>query len=575
MAFFPLSGSAELAARINSFPWERTELGPLERWPENLRTALSILLGSRFPMQLLWGSSYLHFYNDAYIPIAADKHPQALGRPGALIWPEIWELILPTLEQVRSSGEPSWAYNQLLVLERNQALEEGYFTFSYSPIRGASEQVEGVFVAVTETTRGVIAERRLHSIRDLGAALAGLNHEETVLRAAERTLSQNRADIPFALCYLLDEARQSFRLTASFGVPEGHQAAPPHINLSSQADTIWQLTELFEQNTPFAAERSLGDLPLLPIEPWGIPATTALALPLRADTRVVMGFLIVGLSPRQRLTNEYAEFAEELGNQVAAALTNARNHSLATLAVRVRDDFLSIAAHELKSPLTPLITRLQLLHRRLARANIEQRHLDELDKTAAEAMRLAKMIDLLLDISRLRNGQLSIQRTTLDLGEIASRIVLEIEPTLDRHTLTLELPGEAALLEGDELRLEQMLRNLVNNAVKYSPNGGAITVRVALSQLAVTLVVSDQGIGIAPEMLPLIFERYYRAAGAGSGSIGGFGIGLFVVHEIVRLHGGTISVASTAGAGTSFTVVLPVAPHSLAASSVADSAMMG
>jgi hypothetical protein len=118
---FPLSGSAELAARIHNFDWSQTPLGPLADWPQSLRTALGILLGSRFPMQLLWGPEYIHFYNDAYIPIAGDKHPVALGRPGAAIWPEVWGVVEPMLDQVRSTGEPTWSDDLLLVLERHGA----------------------------------------------------------------------------------------------------------------------------------------------------------------------------------------------------------------------------------------------------------------------------------------------------------------------------------------------------------------------------------------------------------------------------------------------------------------------
>lgn len=211
MALFPLKGSADLAARINSYDWAATALGPAEAWPDSLRTALGIILGSRFPMQLLWGPEYIHFYNDAYIVIAGDKHPAALGRPGAEVWPEIWDSVRGPLESVRASGEPSWSDDQLLVLDRNGMLEEGYFTFSYSPVRDEHGGVGGVFVAVAETTRRVIAERRLHTIRDLGASLAGQLDEAAVLAAAESVLSRNPHDLPFALYYSLDGPEAIFR----------------------------------------------------------------------------------------------------------------------------------------------------------------------------------------------------------------------------------------------------------------------------------------------------------------------------------------------------------------------------
>jgi signal transduction histidine kinase len=565
MVRFPLSGSAELAARINSFPWEHTALGPIEQWPSSLRTALSILLGSRFPMQILWGPDYIHFYNDAYLPIAADKHPRALGRPGAMIWPEIWGQVLPMLEQVRRSGEPSWSEDQLLLLERNGAVEESYFTFSYSPIRGDEAQIEGIFVAVTENSRRVLAERRLRTIRDLGAAIAGLTDEGAILRAGEAIIAQNQADIPCALCYTLDENQQSFRLSWACGLTAGHKAAPERLPLGASVQpAIWPPLSLPE----VAAPRQPALAPPLALqgdetEPiiaclWEAPVTAALLLPLRAEgSDALAGWLMVGLSPRLHFGGEYAEFLERIATQLGAAIAAARGHALANLAVRVRDDFLSIAAHELKTPLTPLIARLELMARRAVRDALPERYPIDLARIVAEARRLSSLIDVLLDISRLRSGQLNVERAPVDLAQLARQILAEIEPSLTNHSLTLTCQAEPALLEGDALRLEQVLRNLLSNAVKYSPDGGAISVQITRQAHSITLSVRDQGIGIPADLLPLIFERYYRVSDPATAQMGGLGIGLFVVHEIVRLHGGAISVESEPGVGTCFTIVLP------------------
>lgn len=559
MEQFRLSGSPEIAARINAFDWSSTPLGPRALWPQSLVIALNLLLGSRFPMQLLWGDQYVHFYNDAYIPIAADKHPGALGRPGAAIWPEIWAEVLPMLERVRATGEPSWSDDQLLVLRRWGDLEEGYFTFSYSPIYGDGDRVDGVFVAVAETTRRVIGERRLRTIRDLGAALGGQTEEAAALLMAGAALGRAAADLPFALLYLVDDARASARLALAVGVPEGHPAAPAAVLLSpSPALQPW----------PFGSEpgpaaqtvvHPLDALPPLPGGPLGGPAAEAMILPLAGGLGAPpLGWLVAGLSPRLRLDDDYRDFLGRVAGQVAAALAYARAHAAASADLRVRDDFLSIAAHELKTPLTPIIGKLQLAQRRLAREGLARRHLDDLGQIAAEAGRLAAMIDALLDVSRLRSGQLAIDVAPVDLGAIAAQVVDEVRPTLSRQALSVDAPAEPAVVEGDALRLTQALRNLLSNAVKYSPQGGAITVEVAKNDVSASVAVRDEGVGIPPEALPAIFDRYYRVESADAAAIGGLGLGLFVVHEIVRRHGGSVTVESAPDVGSCFTIVLPL-----------------
>jgi signal transduction histidine kinase len=555
VAYFPLSGSEELAARINAYNWSNTSLGPIECWPQSLRTALSILLGSRFPMQLLWGPEYIHFYNDAYRPIASDKHPAALGRPGAVVWPEVWDIVAPLLDYVLATGEATWSDDQLLVLERHGALEEGYFTFSYSPVRGDVGTVDGIFIAVTETSRRVIGERRLRTARDLGGALAGMTSEAGVLDAVRDVLSRNPHDIPFALLYLLDATGQSLRRACAINIAPDHPAAPAILALDESSP--WPFGEALQTNQAVFISELPFTLPTLPGGPWDTLAHSALVLPLRSAGASAEAFLVMGISPRVRLDAEYREFAERIAAQVAGALGGAQAVADADAAVRVRDDFLLLAAHELKNPLTPLIGKLQLIQRRLARDMATAQHVEAIDTVVAEAKRLVMMIDVLLDISRLRSGQLSIERASLDLRGVVEHITAEVQPTLVQHDLVLRVPDAPVMIEGDMLRLEQVVRNLVGNAVKYSPDGGTVELTVDAGVQGAHVTVRDQGIGIPGDALRKLFERYYRAENVDARTIGGFGVGLYVVYEIVRLHGGSIFVESEPGCGSTFTVVLP------------------
>ena len=176
----------------------------------------------------------------------------------------------------------------------------------------------------------------------------------------------------------------------------------------------------------------------------------------------------------------------------------------------------------------------------------------------AQAKRLNKMILSLLDVSRIDTGRLTIERTPMDLSVLVRRVVEELQPTLDKHTVECQLPSAPLLIEGDDVRLEQVVQNLLSNAIKYSPNGGPITVQVEHQGNQARLLVIDCGMGIPKNDQPHLFQRFYRATNADTQYISGMGIGLYVVKEIVTLHGGTVAVESREGAGSIFTVGLPL-----------------
>jgi signal transduction histidine kinase len=226
----------------------------------------------------------------------------------------------------------------------------------------------------------------------------------------------------------------------------------------------------------------------------------------------------------------------------------------------MRDLFLSVASHELKTPLTSLLLQTQLLQRRLGSAGLlREREQQALQLVAAQAQRLDRMIMALLDISRLELGQLSLNVAPLDICALARRLVAEIQPTTEVHVVTCEAPDDELIVLGDDLRLEQVLQNLLQNAIKYSPAGGPVEVTVASEAGSVCVTVADRGIGLPEEAMPRLFERFYRAPNADPHQISGMGIGLYVVREIVRLHGGTVRADAQEGGGSRFMVCLPQA----------------
>jgi signal transduction histidine kinase len=284
---------------------------------------------------------------------------------------------------------------------------------------------------------------------------------------------------------------------------------------------------------------------------------SGMIVPLVARGRT-LGALSFGIAESQRrLDVDDLHLAEDLANRAALAVDNARLYQDSQVAVQLRDEFLSVAAHELKTPVTAIVGYSQVLRRRVDQA-LNPRDRRALQVLAEQAERLSRLVNSLLDASRIQIGQFNLERRPVDLGKLARRIAGEMARTLPGHSLEYRQPSEPVIIDGDALRLEQVLLNLLQNAVKYSPKGGPITLSVERRDSEAVLFVSDQGIGIPAAAMPLLFQRFFRAGNAAGSTLSGMGVGLYVVQEIVSRHGGRVGVESTEGKGTTVTVYLPL-----------------
>jgi|GEM_PF-712087 len=284
-----------------------------------------------------------------------------------------------------------------------------------------------------------------------------------------------------------------------------------------------------------------------------------MCVPMRARDRTLGAITFVLANAQHRYGSEDLHLAEELAYRAALAVDNTRLYREAQEAVQLRDIFLSVASHELKTPLTSLMGQAQLVERRMLQTGLlQERDQRSLRVVVEQAGRLRKMIDALLDISRIQTGQLAIEHTSVDLLALVRQVIEEVQMETDRHTIVYQPPDETLLVEGDRLRLEQVFQNLLQNAIKYSPAGGAVTVQIRRCGALLCVDVVDQGLGIPASALPQLFQRFYRATNADDHHISGLGVGLYVVKEIVTLHGGTVAVASQEGQGSTFTVCLPL-----------------
>jgi signal transduction histidine kinase len=269
-------------------------------------------------------------------------------------------------------------------------------------------------------------------------------------------------------------------------------------------------------------------------------------------------------NPGPRYDQTDLALAQILARRAALAVENARlyNDARSSLteaqtALRIREEFLSIASHELRTPLTALKSNLQLARRRLSRGARPEQVSELVDHANDQTERLAGLVSDLLDVTRIAAGRLTIGCAPVAIGPLLCRVV-ETERAADpERTITLTLPDADITLEADAARLEQVALNLVENARKYSPADSPVHVLVSATCDTLTIAVEDKGTGVPPEEREHIFERFHRAANVDKG-VSGLGLGLHIAREIVRAHGGTLTVDSAPGEGSTFTAILPL-----------------
>ena len=230
-------------------------------------------------------------------------------------------------------------------------------------------------------------------------------------------------------------------------------------------------------------------------------------------------------------------------------------------ALRERDDFLALASHELKTPAATLSATAQLLERQLdRRGSLEPEQLrGSLERLRKQSQRLARLVDRLLDVSRINSARLTIQLQPADLVHLVADVVTSCQLTTTRHTLVMTSP-ESVPTVVDHDRITQVVTNLLDNAIKYSPAGGIIEVDLEVTDSEACLVVRDHGIGIPEERRDKLFERFYRAHV--DEQFSGMGLGLFIARHVVELHGGSIAADSPPDGGARLTVRLPLRNHS-------------
>ncbi|HEY8448658.1 MAG TPA: ATP-binding protein [Thermomicrobiales bacterium] len=295
-------------------------------------------------------------------------------------------------------------------------------------------------------------------------------------------------------------------------------------------------------------------------------------LPIAAALRtgeVVVGVELIAVGPEGTQTPVLGSAApiREPDGEIAAVVAVFRNIAALKAAARVKEEFISVVSHELRSPLTPIRGFVQLVARDLAREGGHESQVKRLNAIAGHVDRMTRLVDDLLDVSRLRAGGLEIRRAPTDLVQICRDVVQSRAAAAPDHHVRLITSEQAIVGDWDADRLHQIVDNLVANAVKYTPVGGHVTVHVCLESRGREAIcqVIDDGPGIAPEDRERIFAAFYRTSEATLGGQGGLGLGLYICHELVAAHGGRVEVGEAPGGGAVFTVHLPLSRQALAA----------
>ncbi|MCP3103995.1 ATP-binding protein [Myxococcus sp. K15C18031901] len=558
-----LAGGGEMAALVRSKDWARTPLGPLADWPTSLRTMVGVVLGNRFPMLLWWGPQLLQIYNDGYRPVLGMKHPESLGAPASRVWAEIWDVIGPMARGVLEGGSATWSEHLQLFINSRGPLEETFHTFSYSPVYDEAGHVGGVLVTVQETTEQVQDNRQLRLLGDLAARAADAKSAEQACQTASGILARYDEDLPFTLLYLLNDEATEARLTGSSGL-EGYagSAKPERVCFLSTKEGGWPFAEAARTGREVIVENLGARFGPMPGGRWGAPPERAVVLPLsRSGQQHPYGFLVAGVSPRRLLDERYLGLFRLTADPVVTALANARAYeeerkraeALAAID-RAKTAFFNNVSHEFRTPLTlmlgPTVDALASPARALTGESLETVH--------RNAQRLLKLVNSLLDFSRIEANRVQAAYAPVDLPALTAGLASAFRSAIERAGLAFDVdcPPVPEPVYVDQDMWEKIILNLLSNALKFTFEGG-IRISQRWAEGHVEVQVSDTGIGIPERELPRVFERFHRVQGARARTHEGSGIGLALVHELVRLHGGTLDVESTEGKGTTFTLRIP------------------
>ena len=537
-------GDSEMAARLREFDWSASPLGEPANWPASLQSTVALMLGSKFPMFVAWGSELTLLYNDAYSRIIGAKHPEALGEPFRETWAEILADIDPLINQTLA-GEALWLEDLPLRMNRHGYKEDTTFTFSYSPARDDAGEIAGLFCACTDTTEKTKAEAAL---RELARTLEAKVDE----RGAALLLYKNIVQSDQSPVCAFDRDLRLLAFNKAHGDEfvrvYGHRPQVGDILtdyfLPDQAPLVRQHMERALRGEVFTIVEEFGD-PDLEKPYWEVSF-----YPLRDEEGEIIGAFHHAQDITERLRAE-----AELEATQDALRQSQKMEAVGQLTGGL--------AHDFNNLLTGIMGNLELLQRRAAQGRLDS--VDRfIDAAQAAGRRASALTQRLLAFSR---------RQTLDPKPTdVNRLIREMEELLRRTVgplVEIEVVGAVglwpALIDGGQL--ENALLNLCINGRDAMPEGGKLTIETAnkwIDERAgrerqlppgqyLSLCVTDTGTGMAPETVSRAFDPFFTTKPIGQGT----GLGLSMIYGFARQSGGQVRIYSELGAGTTVCIYLP------------------
>lgn len=582
-----LEGGGQIAERIREHDWASTPLGPLESWPDTLKTTVALCLGSRFPQAVLWGEELITLHNDAFSEILGAK-PLALGQPFSKVWQEAWSEI-ELMAQRALAGEAVFIEDFPLVIDRHEGPEQAYFTFCYSPIRDQHGAIVGMLDTVTETTANVIANRRHLFLDELGRGLTNATDPTWIMNTTTRMLVEhlNLSSCAYAI---MDPDENGFTICGDWVAP----GSPRLLGQYRLADFGQLAVKQLNAGRALVINNNLNELaPQEAATFQAIGITATICMPLIKDGRLTALMAIHDNQPRtwshyeQTLISEVTERcwahiqrlqADSEVREAAAAL-EALN---ATLEQRVEERTLQLlhteavlrqtqkleaigqltggVAHDFNNLLTIIRSSLHFLQR----PNLDESRRERYFKTVSDTVdRGAKLTSQLLAFARRQ----ALSPEVFEVGQhLAAMADMLDTATGARVKVCLELPAEPCHIRADLSQLETAVINLVLNGRDAMANGGTLCLRLLANQPMpavggqplqagpfAAISVIDNGVGIAPELLERVFDPFFTTKPPGEGT----GLGLSQVFGFAKQSDGDVLIASTLGQGTTFTLYLP------------------
>ncbi len=573
-----LAQSGEMGRLTLAVDWSKTDVGPMENWPQSLVSSISICLKNSFPMSIWWGPNFTFFYNDSYRPFLGAKHPVVGKRAIEEVWSELEGTIGHSLRGAMNGEASSFYEDALLVMERKGFAEECYFIYTLCPIYEENMKVGGVFNTGVETTKNVYQTRRLAAVR----ALSNINKTSTTkefIQSLSKVVANYPSDLPFALMYLHDEKENKLKLQVITGVEAGESYSAEEVTEDSETAGIWSLWNVMEQRTTVQIDDLVAVVGEIYGKVWPEPCRHALVTPIISTTKSApVGVFIAGLSPRIERDQDYKSFVSLVVSNIGQAFDavwayESQQRRLDELAKidQAKTVFFTNISHEFRTPLSlmlgPLADSLaDESHPLPSTQRVRQLMIQR------NALRLLKLVNAILDFSRIEAGRAQVAFVPTDLGKLTQELCQLFSSLMHQSSLeyTVNIHPVDQPVYVDVDMWEKIVMNLISNAYKFTLNG-SIKITFRQEKDSVYFSVADTGVGIAESELPNLFKRFYRIENMQGRSFEGSGIGLAMIQELAKLHGGEITAESKLGEGTTFTVRIPLGSAHLPKEKIGES----